>query len=156
MTPPIPESLREQLIRTLSPERCPICFWPWAGDASQGCVPDNCSYRTDDRVEQENAKERRGYFEDVLKQLVPFVQTLLAAQLQAAAEKCANSARVITEAIELGSYPPKGEVFSKSVEDYCVGRAEGLQEAVQIILALTTADVTQALNERDAKPDYRS
>ena len=29
----------------MMPERCPICGWPMAKIAAEGCIPGNCSYR---------------------------------------------------------------------------------------------------------------
>jgi len=41
------------------PGRCPVCDWPLAKNASEGCVPGNCCYRPDDPGERERLRVRR-------------------------------------------------------------------------------------------------
>lgn len=70
----IDKARRKELILALHPERCPICFWPWAESADKGCVPDNCSFRPDAIGDRVRTSERRGELESILTKVFPIIE----------------------------------------------------------------------------------
>lgn len=53
------EALRADAQEVPGPARCEICDWPLAKTREEGCVPGDCSYRTDNPAEQQRLCERR-------------------------------------------------------------------------------------------------
>ena len=55
-----PETVaRSYAWRQTAKDRCPVCDWPMATMAAEGCVPGNCSYRPDSPLERQRILERR-------------------------------------------------------------------------------------------------